>query len=150
MSMLSAVHCGANFILHSAGFLDGLLSMSYEKFMMDADFCGALHSYLGGVKVDENTLAMGAFHEVAPGSHFLGSAHTMANYTTAFFDSTISDDTPFETWQEAGQTNSATRANKRWKAALAEYQPPPIDPGVDESIRDFIERKKASMTDQWY
>jgi len=150
MSMLSAVHCGANFILHSAGFLDGLLSMSYEKFMMDADFCGALHSYLAGVTVDDNTLAMGAFHEVAPGSHFLGSAHTMANYTTAFFDSTISDDTPFETWQEAGQTNSATRANKRWKAALAEYQPPPIDPGVDESIRDFIDRKKASMTDQWY
>jgi hypothetical protein len=66
MSMLSAVHCGANFILHSAGFLDGLLSMSYEKFMMDADFCGALHSYLGGVKVDDNTLAMGAFHEVGP------------------------------------------------------------------------------------
>jgi trimethylamine--corrinoid protein Co-methyltransferase len=150
MSMLSAVHCGANFILHSAGFLDGLLSMSYEKFMMDADFCGALHSYLGGVRVDDNTLAMGAFHEVVPGGNFLGSAHTMANYTTAFFDSTISDDTPFETWQEAGQTSSATRANKRWKAALAEYQPPPIDPGVDEALRDFIDRKKAAMSDQWY
>ena len=150
MSMLSAVHCGANFILHSAGFLDGLLSMSYEKFMMDADFCGALHSYLGGVVVDDNSLAMGAFHEVGPGSHFLGCAHTMANYTTAFFDSTISDDTPFETWQEAGKTDSATRANRRWKAALAEYQPPPMDPAVNESIVDFMDRKKASMTDQWY
>ena len=72
MSMLSAIHCGANFILHSAGFLDGLLSMSYEKFMMDADFCGALHSYLAGVVVDDNTLALDAYKEVVPGGHFLG------------------------------------------------------------------------------
>ncbi len=150
MAMLSAVHCGANFILHSAGFLDGLLSMSYEKFMMDADFCGALHSYLAGVVVDDNTLAIDAFKEVGPGSHFLGCSHTLANYTTAFFDSQISDDTPFETWSESGKTDAAMRANKRWKAALAEYQAPPIDPGVDESIRDYVERKKASMNDQWY
>jgi trimethylamine--corrinoid protein Co-methyltransferase len=149
-SMLSAVHCGANFILHSAGFLDGLLSMSYEKFMMDADFCGALHSYLAGVTVDDNSLAINAFKEVGPGSHFLGCAHTMANYTTAFFDSTISDDRPWETWSEDGSSDSAKRANTRWKAALAEYQPPPMDEAVDESIGDFVARKKASMTDQWY
>ena len=74
----------------------------------------------------------------------------MANYTTAFFDSTISDDKPFETWTEAGKTDSATRANSRWKAALAEYQPPPIDEAVHESILDFMYRKKAAMTDQWY
>ena len=150
MSMLSAVHCGANFILHSAGFLDGLLAMSYEKFMMDADFCGALHSYMAGVVVDDNTLAIDAFKEVGPGSHFLGCAHTMANYTTAFFDSTISDDRPWETWSEDGSRDSGTRANARWKASLAEYQAPPIDEAVDESIRDYVARKKASMTDQWY
>ena len=150
MSMLSAVHCGANFILHSAGFLDGLLSMSYEKFMMDADFCGALHSYLAGVVVDDNTLAINAFKEVGPGSHFLGSGHTLANYTTAFFESSISDDTPFETWTEAGKTDSALRANKRWKAALAEYQAPSMDAAVDESIVDFMNRKKSAVGDQWY
>ena len=77
MSMLAAVHCGANFILHSAGFLDGLLSMSYEKFVMDADFCGALHTYLAGINVDDNSLAMSAFEEVGPGSHFFGSQHTL-------------------------------------------------------------------------
>lgn len=150
MSMLSAVHCGANFILHSAGFLDGLLSMSYEKFMMDADFCGALHSYLAGVTVDDNSLALDAFAEVGPGSHFLGCAHTMANYTSAFFDSTISDDRPWETWSEDGARDSAQRANTRWKAALAQYQAPAMDEAVDESIRDFVARRKASMTDQWY
>lgn len=150
MSMLSAIHCGANFLLHSAGFLDGLLSMSYEKFMMDADFCGALHTYLAGITVDDNTLALDAYKEVSPAGHFLGCSHTMANYTTAFFDSSISDNNPFETWVESGQTNSAQRANKRWKTALAEYEAPAIDAGVDESIRDFVARKKASMTDQWY
>ncbi len=150
MSMLSAVHCGANFILHSAGFLDGLLAMSYEKFMMDADFCGALHSYLAGVTVDDNSLAIDAFMEVGPGSHFLGCAHTMANYTTAFFDSTISDDRPWETWSEDGASDSAKRANGRWKSALAEYQAPPMDEAVDESIRDYVARKKAAMTDMWY
>lgn len=149
-SMLSAIHCGANFILHSAGFLDGLLSMSYEKFMMDADYCGALHSYLAGVQVDPNTLAFDAYREVQPAGHFLGCSHTMANYTSAFYDSTLSDDRPFETWSEDGSHDSAQRANRRWKTALAEYQAPDIDPGVDESIREFIDRKKATVPDQWY
>ena len=149
-SMLSAVHCGANFILHSAGFLDGLLSMSYEKFMMDADFCGALHSYLAGVQVDDNSLAMDAFREVGPGDHFLGCGHTMANYTTAFFDSKIADNDPFETWLENGALDSAARANKRWKSTLAQYQPPPIDVAVLESLQAFVAQKKASMPDQWY
>ncbi|MDP3523810.1 MAG: trimethylamine methyltransferase family protein [Hoeflea sp.] len=150
MSMLSAVHCGANFILHSAGFLDGLLSMSYEKFVMDADFCGALHSYLAGVVVDDNTLALDAFREVGVGKHFLGCAHTMENYTTAFWDSEIADNEPFEKWDIAGRTDAATRANARWKRTLAEYQAPPMDVAVDEALVDFVDRTKAQMADAWY
>ncbi len=150
MSMLAAVHCGANFILHSAGFLDGLLSMSYEKFVMDADFCGALHTYLDGVIVDDNQLALDAFREVGPGSHFFGCAHTMQNYETAFWDSAIADNEPFEKWQAAGSEDAAVRANRRWKRALADYQAPPLDAGIDEALKDFIARKKADMPDSWY
>ncbi|AWC24615.1 trimethylamine:corrinoid methyltransferase [Aminobacter sp. MSH1] len=150
MSMLAAVHSGANFILHSAGFLDGLLSMSYEKFVMDADFCGALHTYLDGVKIDDNQLALDAFREVGPGSHFFGCAHTMANYETAFWDSAIADNEPYEKWQAAGSVDAATRANKRWKTMLAEYEAPPLDPGIDEALQDFMTRKKTSMEDAWY
>ena len=124
--------------------------MSYEKFMMDADFCGALHSYLAGVVVDDNSLAWDAFKEVTPGGHYLGSGHTMANYTTAFYDSTISDNTPFESWNESGRTDSAARANKRWKQALADYEAPAMDVAMDEALQDFVARKKASMPDQWY
>src|SRR6185369_1900884 len=150
MSMLAAVHCGANFILHSAGFLDGLLSMTYEKFMMDADFCGALHTYLDGVKVDDNQLALDAFREVGPGSHFFGCAHTMANYETAFWDSEVADNEPYEKWEAAGSTDAATRANRKWKKVLAEYEAPPLDEGIDEALHDFMDRKKAAVADAWY
>jgi trimethylamine--corrinoid protein Co-methyltransferase len=150
MSMLAAVHCGANFILHSAGFLDGLLSMSYEKFVMDADFCGALHTYLDGVKIDDNQLALDAFREVGPGSHFFGSQHTLANYETAFWDSELADNEPFEKWEAAGSVDAATRANRQWKKMLAEYEAPPLDQAIDEELKDFMARTKASMDDAWY
>lgn len=150
MSMLAAVQCGANFILHAAGFLDGLLSMSYEKFVMDADFCGALHTYLDGVPVDDNQLALDAFREVGPGNHFFGCAHTMANYETAFWDTEVADNEPFEKWQAGGSEDAAVRANRLWKRKLAEYVAPPLDEGIDEGLRDFISAKKASMVDGWY
>ena len=150
MSMLAAVHCGANFILHSAGFLDGLLSMSYEKFMMDADLCGALHSYLDGIKVDDDQLAVEAFAEVGPGNHFFGASHTMAHYETAFWDSSLADNEPFEKWEAAGSVDAATRANRAWKKALAEYEAPALDEGVRESLRDFVARRKAAEDDRWY
>jgi trimethylamine---corrinoid protein Co-methyltransferase len=150
MSMLAAVHCGANFILHAAGFLDGLLSMSYEKFVMDADFCGALHTYLAGITVDENSLAMSAFQEVGPGSHFFGSQHTLQNYETAFWDSNLADNEPFEKWEAAGSHDAAFRANRRWKKMLEDYEQPPLDVAVDEELLAFIGRRKGEMPDAWY
>jgi len=150
MSMLAAIHCGANFILHSAGFLDGLLSMSYEKFMLDADLCGALHSYLDGIKIDDDHLAVDAFAEVGPGNHFFGCTHTMAHYQTAFWDSDLSDNEPFEKWEAAGATDAATRANKLWKKRLADFQPPPLDEGIRTGLEDFIARRKSEMADAWY
>jgi trimethylamine---corrinoid protein Co-methyltransferase len=150
MSMLAAVHCGANFILHSAGFLDGLLSMSYEKFMLDADLCGALHAYLDGVKIDDDQLAVEAFAEVGPGNHFFGSAHTLRHYETAFWDSDLSDNEPFEKWEQAGSVDAATRANALWKKRLAEYEAPGLDVAVKDALEDFVARKKAGAADAWY
>ena len=150
MSMLAAIHCGANFILHSAGFLDGLLSMSYEKFMLDADLCGSLHKYLAGVVIDDDQLAVDAFAEVGPGNHFFGCAHTMAHYETAFWDSDLSDNEPFEKWEAAGSTDAATRANALWKKRLAEYEEPALDAGIRDGLQEFIDAKKAGMADAWY
>ena len=150
MSMLAAIHCGANFILHSAGFLDGLLSMSYEKFMLDADLCGSLHKYLAGVVIDDDQLAVDAFAEVGPGNHFFGCAHTMRHYETAFWDSDLSDNEPFEKWEAAGSTDAATRANAQWKKRLSEYEAPALDEGLRDGLQDFIDGKKAGMADAWY
>ncbi|MDK3075341.1 trimethylamine methyltransferase family protein [Sedimentitalea sp. JM2-8] len=150
MSMMSAVHCGANYILHSAGFLDGLLSMSYEKFMLDADLCGALHAYIKGVDVTEDTLGFDALAEKGPGEHLFSSAHTLRHYQTAYWDSALDDNQPWETWDERGGIDSATRANARWKASLESYEAPALDPGIDDALRDFMETKKASMADAWY
>ena len=150
MSMMSAVQCGANYILHSAGFLDGLLSMSYEKFVMDTDMCGALHAYIKGLEVNEDTLAFEALAELGPGEHLFGTQHTLRHYKTAYYDSALNDDQPWETWDEQGGIDMATRANKRWKATLAAYEAPKLDEAKDDALQDFIARKKASMDDAWY
>jgi len=149
MSMMSAVQCGANYILHSAGFLDGLLSMSYEKFMLDTDLCGALHAYLQGFEVNDDTLGVDALRG-GPGEHMFGSAHTLAHYETAYWDSGLNDDQTFETWSEQGSVDAMTRANQKWKKTLADYQAPPLNEATDEALQDFIAKKKASMDDAWY
>ena len=150
MSMMSAIHCGANYLLHSAGFVDGLLSMSYEKFMMDTDLCGALHAYMNGVEVNEDTLGFDALAEKGPGEHLFSTDHTMRHYKTAYYDSALNDDQPWESWDEQGSVEMATRANKRWKQTLAEFEAPALDQGVDEALCDFMDRKKSSMDDMWY
>jgi trimethylamine--corrinoid protein Co-methyltransferase len=150
MSMMAAVQCGANYILHSAGFLDGLLSMSYEKFVLDTDLCGALHAYLRGVEVSEETLAFDALAEGGPGAHMFGTAHVLRHYETAYWDSGMDDYQTWETWNEQGREDSVTRAARRWKQVLAAYEPPPMDAGVAEALGDFVARKKAASPDLWY
>ncbi|MEH6825312.1 MAG: trimethylamine methyltransferase family protein [Motiliproteus sp.] len=150
MSMMSAIQCGGNFILHSAGFLDGLLSMSYEKFMMDTDLCGALHTYLKGFEVNEDTLGIDALRVGGPGEHLFGTPHTMAHYETAYWDSGLNDDQSFETWSEQGEKDAMVRANHQWKKVLADYQAPPLDAAIDAALKDFIAQRKSSMADAWY
>lgn len=150
MSMMSAVQGGANYVLHSAGFLDGLLSMSYEKHVMDTDMCGALHAYLDGMAVDDDALAFAALAELGPGQHLFGTQHTLRHYETAYWDSALDDNQPWETWGEQGGIDSARRANARWKKTLADYAAPPLDEGIDEALCDFIARRKAAAPDMWY
>ncbi|MEY8799157.1 trimethylamine methyltransferase family protein [Leisingera sp. XS_AS12] len=150
MSMMSAIQGGANYILHSAGFLDGLLSMSYEKFVMDTDMCGALHAYLRGIEVSDDTLGVEALAEKGPGEHLFGTEHTLRHYQSAYWDSALNDDQPFESWEEQGSIDAAQRANARWKSILDQYEAPPMDADTDEALQDFIARKKASLKDAWY
>ncbi|MBL4930028.1 trimethylamine methyltransferase family protein [Fuscibacter oryzae] len=150
MSMMSAVQGGANYVLHSAGFLDGLLSMSYEKLVMDTDMCGSLHAYLDGMAVNEDTLAFEALAELGPGQHLFSTQHTLRHYETAYWDSALDDNQPWETWDEQGGIDYAQRANARWKKLLREYEAPPLDKATDDALLDFIARRKAGMADMWY
>jgi len=149
VSMLAAIQCGAHFILHSAGWLEGGLVMGYEKFVMDADFCAALHVWMRGLAVDDEALALDAFREVGPGKHFFGAAHTLAHYETAFWESAVADNNSFEQWRDEGMKDARMRAARRCKKMLAEYEPPKLDPAIDEALADFVGRRKAELPDQW-
>jgi trimethylamine--corrinoid protein Co-methyltransferase len=138
---------GVNFVLHAAGWLEGGLAVGYEKFILDADQCGMMAVFVNGVDMSENGQALDAIRTNEPGTHYLGSAHTLANFETAFYRSDVTDNNSFEQWQEDGSLDAAQRANVIWKKMLAEYQAPPIDPGVDEALLDFVARRKASMPD---
>ena len=146
-TLAPTVLAGANFVLHAAGWMEGGLSSSYEKFVMDADQLGMMQVLAGGIDLSENAQALDAFREVGPGGHFLGCAHTQANFETAFYRSSIADNNSVEQWEAEGRLDAAQRANKVWKKMLAEYQAPAVDPGIDEALRDFVARKKASMPD---
>ena len=149
-SLYTAMMAGANFVLHAAGWLEGGLVMDYEKLVLDNDRLGMTHHLLRGMALDDNAFAMGGFHEVGPGSHFLGSAHTLANYETAYYEAAFGDSASWEQWSEEGELDARQRANADWKARLANHESPPLPAGVDEALAEFVERRKASMDDAWY
>ncbi len=138
---------GTHFVLHAAGWLEGGLTIGYEKFVMDADQCGMMGVFVNGVDLSENGQAMDAIRENPPGQHYLGSAHTLANFETAFYRSEIADNNSYEQWLEEGELDARARASRVWRRMLAEYEAPPIDPGVDEALLEFVARRKASMPD---
>jgi len=138
---------GVNFVLHAAGWLEGGLTMGYEKFVMDLDQCGMMAAFAKGVDLSPNGQAVDAIIENGPGQHFLGTAHTLANFETAFFRSSMADNNSFEQWEAEGSLDTTTRANAAWKKMLAEYEPPAIDDAVDAELTEWIERKKASFPD---
>ena len=141
---------GVNFMLHTAGWLEGGLVMGYEKFIMDADQAGMIAAFLRGVDMTEDGQAMDALREVGPGSHFLGAAHTQAHFEKAFYRSEIADNNSFEQWEEDGSMDAAQRANGIWKSMLQDYELPPLDPAVDEALIDYVSRRKAEFPDQNY
>ena len=149
-TMLAGIIAGSNLVFHAAGWLEGGLTMGYEKFVMDLDHCGMMLKMIGGLDVDEHSLARSSYSQAGPGVTFLQTDHTMANFETANYVSELPDPGTFEQWTDTGSADAETRANARWKQMLADYEPPPIDDAVDEELRDFIDKKKASMPDAWY
>ncbi len=143
----AALMGGVNFMLHSCGWLEGGLVSSFEKFVMDADQLGTLHKMAQGVTYDEEAQAMDAVREVGPGGHYLGCAHTQANFKEAFWRSELLDYKPFETWADEGARDTQALASARVAELLGAYEQPALDPEIEARLRAYVEEKKASMPD---
>jgi trimethylamine--corrinoid protein Co-methyltransferase len=135
-------------VLHAAGWLKAGLVMSYEKFVMDQDQLGALHTLARGISLDDNGFALEAFREIGPGRHYLGSAHTLANYQSAFYDFELAYNNSFEQWGAEGGRDQLQRANRRSKGLLEAYERPPLDAAREEALLEYVTRRKRSMPDE--
>jgi trimethylamine--corrinoid protein Co-methyltransferase len=149
-AMWSTLISGAHQVWHAAGWLEGGLVMSYEKFIMDLDHCGAMLKLLQGFNTDDEAFGRDAYLETGPGENFLSTSHTLRNYTTANFEPQISEAGAFETWSENGALTADRRATARWHQMLNDYQQPDIAPGIEAALEDFVSARKAQMLDEWY
>ena len=141
LNAVSSGHC--NMIYHSAGWLEGGLCASYEKFIMDCEMLQQIIYLNRPLDLSDDALGFDAIKEVGAGSHFFGAEHTIRRFRDAFYAPFLSDWRNFETWHEDGAKHVATRANATMKAILNEYQPPPIDAANHEALADFVARRKA-------
>jgi trimethylamine--corrinoid protein Co-methyltransferase len=140
-SLQAAVLSHSHLVNHAAGWLEGGLSASLEKIVVDAELLRNWEEILKPVSFSDDDLAVETIKEVAAGGHFFGTAHTLARYEKAFYRPLLSDWSNFENWRDAGSRNATERATGIWKKLLAEYTPPPLEPSVRESIAAYVERR---------
>lgn len=143
MSIWAASQAGTGLMMHGVGWMEGGLTASYEKMMLDADMLQMMKRFMKPLKIDDDELAVDAIAEVGPGGHFFGSPHTLARYETAFYPPILSDWRNFETWQDADSPTTYQHANKAWKALLASYEEPALDPAIREELDAFTARRTA-------
>ena len=148
MSIWGAVLGGANVVYHAAGWMEGGLTASFEKFVLDAEMLQMMSEVLQPIEVDEASLGLDAIREVQPGGHFFGAAHTLERYQTAFYQPMLSDWRNYETWAEDGARSATERATAIWKELLRSYQQPPLDPGIVEALEAYVRRRKEEIARQ--
>ncbi|MGI9386011.1 MAG: trimethylamine methyltransferase family protein, partial [Methyloligellaceae bacterium] len=141
-SLWAVTTAKANTVYHAAGWLEGGLCASYEKFVMDCETLQQVISYLKPIPTTKEDLAVDAIREVGPEGHFFGVQHTQDRYQTAFYSPFLSDWRNFEAWEEAGSIQTPERANAIWKQILADFEAPPIDEGIKEELEAFVARRK--------
>ena len=146
MSVWGAVMGGVNLLYQGAGWLEGGLTASFEKLIVDAEILQMMAEVLVPFAVDEASLAVDAMADVGPGGHFFGSAHTLERYETAFYRPLLSDWRNFETWQEDGARTATERANGIWKQLLAGYgRAARSIPTVRAALDAFVARRTAEI-----
>ncbi len=145
MSINACIQAHVNNVMHAGGWLEGGLTCSFEKLILDAELLQMQAAFLQPVVVDDNSMGLDAIAEVGPGGHFFGTAHTMERYENAFYQPILSDWRNFEAWQEDGSKTATQRANETWKRLLTEYQKPAIDPAIEEELQAYMARRKEEI-----
>jgi trimethylamine--corrinoid protein Co-methyltransferase len=146
MSLWGSVMGHANLVNHAAGWLEGGLTASFEKLVIDAEMLQMMAEYLRPIEVNDDELAVDAIAEVGPGGHHFGTSHTLERYESAFYTPLLSNRQNFEAWKEAGSIDIAARANTMWKQLLAEYEQPPLDPAIDEALDAYVIKRKGILS----
>lgn len=144
IALSGAINSGGHLLMHGAGWLEGGLCASFEKFMLDVDLLQMMAEIQKPVTVSDEDLALDAIAEVGPGGHFFGVEHTQKRYKTAFYSPVLSDWRNFESWQEAGSPTAIDKANSEWKRCLKQYQQPPLDVALHEELSSFVEQRKSA------
>jgi trimethylamine---corrinoid protein Co-methyltransferase len=140
-SLWGAINGGGNFMLHGTGWMEGGLSCSYEKTILDIDLLQMVAEFMTPLDLSEDALAVDAIRDVGPGGHFFGTPHTQARFKSAFYSPILSDWRNHESWMEAGSPTAYEKANRIWKERLAAYEKPAIDPATEEAVNDFVDRR---------
>lgn len=138
---------GVNFVLHTAGWLEGGLVMGYEKFVLDADMAGMASALVAGVDLSDNGQAMEPILATGPGQHYLGTEHTLANFESAFWRAETPDSNSFEQWESEGGKDAVSRAHERCREMISDYEPPPLDDAVDHELQTWVQARKDSFPD---
>ena len=145
MSLWGTVLAHTHLINHAAGWLEGGLTASFEKTIIDAEMLQMMAETLKPIAVNDEELALDAIDEVPPGGHHFGTAHTLERYESAFYAPMLSSRQNFESWQEQGSPDAAQRANAIGKQLLADYEQPVTDPAITEALDDYVIRRKNEI-----
>ena len=147
-TLQAAFLAGANVCWQSAGWLEGGLVTSFEKFAADCELLDLLLAQFTNVVVDEDSLAFGAHVEVGHGGHFFGTEHTLERFRDCFWRPTVATTENHERWTRNGSLDQAARASRRWQELLERYEPPPLDAAIEEAAVEYVERRAAELGDQ--
>jgi trimethylamine---corrinoid protein Co-methyltransferase len=142
MSLWGALFGGCHFVLHAAGWLEGGLNASFEKFILDVEMLQMFAELFQPVPATPEEIGIDAVAEVGPGGHFFAAAHTMQRYRDAFYAPLVSDWRNYGAWVEAGSKTATERATTVWRDTLAGFQPPALDAAVQEALDAFVERRR--------
>ena len=147
MTLLPTFLAGANWVMHSAGWLEGGLVAGYEKFIVDIELLQMMHAEFTPLEINEDSMAFGAHEEVGHGGHFLGAMHTMERFRTCFYRPLLSSSENYERWMRNGGRDASVRAGEIYRKKLEEYQPPPLDDAVRAELEEYVVRRRAELGD---